>query len=501
MFTIKNSAFTNNSAKYGGGVYLLAFHSRNEVVQTNRLIFANCNWTENSARYSSAVDISPSRFCYFKNGILPVPEFHNCNFVRNKNIVYNGKLVTSGVFVLTQMTAIFSGLLVFDGNAYSAVLLNSARIEFAPNVDVTFFNNIGYYGGAIALHGFSSLSLSNNSIIRFLNNTATEYGGAIYYRTTEQREFLASRSCFIEYNGTKITPVADRNITITFSGNSAKQSGSSIFASTFFSCFYTSNIYSEGIRVQNFVDSIGNITLDTHTNDTVHPLGTLIQYIIQDYANNGMLVTWPGKSCNLPLIAIDEQNCSIRSEFFTRIGEGNSTISLKYPFTVDGAVTLFGFEGSKASLIASTQNQYRIVQYALDVKLTNCPPGFYFDDSSKSCNCSATSDDQVFHGITMCNDIAASVKGGFWAGYHKDTFYIGRCPLFCSNLKDYYLPESNNSTELNSRVCKENRSGVLCGECESGFSVYYHSRQFKCGKKTNVPTVFFCIFFQSFCLF
>ena len=488
---VNNTTFKYNDAKFGGGTYLFAFHSRDNLIQTNDLEFVHCNWIGNTGRYSSAVDISPSQFDHHGSGNLPNPIFQDCNFVQNQ-IVFNStrKSIAYGVFVITRVTIRFNGLFLFDSNAYTALLLNSARIEFGTRTEIRFVNNTGFYGGAVSLHSFSSLSISNHSFIQFINNTATEYGGAIFYHTTEQREFFASRSCFLEYSGSQTTPVEDRNITVHFSGNSAKLGGSSIFASTFFSCYFSSKAILQNSKLEDFLKDIGNFTLDTAKENNTRVLSTLA-FHFETTMQNKTLFAWPGSTQKLSLTVVDEFNHNLASEFYTRIRKENNSVSLQYPYTVDRSITLFGAQGDEASLIIATQNPYRIVQYILKVTLLHCPPGFYYDELAQSCKCSSDNKQEAYYGIEKCNHTAI-IKRGYWAGYytHTDIFYTTPCTLFCNlsnnpTATEYPLPGSNNHDVLNLLMCGQTRQGVVCGQCRDGFSTFYHSKSFTCGEESK----------------
>ncbi len=200
--------FNNNDGQFGAGTYIFSFLGDSEC--TKGINFSNCSWIGNTAIYSPAVDVSPSRHDFIHTGLLPIPVFQNCKFINNT--IYfreeNGSKVTAGVFVISRFTVRFVGSLLFENNAYSALLLNSGQVILEQSTQVQFINNTGFRGGAIALHGFSSILISINTQVEFHNNSATEYGGAIFYYTTEQRHFFLSRSCFLQYSGDSKIAVA-----------------------------------------------------------------------------------------------------------------------------------------------------------------------------------------------------------------------------------------------------------------------------------------------------
>ena len=53
--------------------------------------------------------------------------------------------------------------------------MTSSTIEFAVGANAIFLNNTGFNGGALALIGFSSIQVNDNSEIKFTNISDTAY--------------------------------------------------------------------------------------------------------------------------------------------------------------------------------------------------------------------------------------------------------------------------------------------------------------------------------------
>ena len=71
-------------------------------------------------------------------------------------------------------------------------------MNFSAGTDITFSENSGLDGGAIAMIGFSTLRVGNNSQFTFSNNTAEMYGGAIYVWSIDRHDIVSTQSCFIQ---------------------------------------------------------------------------------------------------------------------------------------------------------------------------------------------------------------------------------------------------------------------------------------------------------------
>ena len=496
------SMFKNNSAAYGAGTHVFAIPSDLTTDKGEFVNFYSCSWIENSAIYSPAIDISPARFNQHENGALPLLVFQDCNFTRNTIRFKRRTFITSGVFVITRFKVSFVGAIYFDSNVYTALLVNSGQVVFEENSHIKFFNSTGFRGGAVALHGFASLSVSNNCLVEFLNNSATEFGGAIFYYPIEQRELFEGRVCFLKYSGNRHSNISERNITFVFAGNSALVSGSSIYSTSLFSCYYAYRGNIRKHKVCEFFEEIGNFTFDglatcPDDNSTVPAIGTAGHSFEGEHKQP--LTTLPGMKIKLPILVKDELKQEVKSDFFVRIAGANTSVFLTSPYTVNTSVILNGEPNERASLVVSTQHVYRSIQYTMDVALVPCPPGYYFDGSI--CSCSSNNKLKAYVGIVRCNNnYSAVINRGYWAGYHPSSnmLYTAPCPLlFCvpNTLvnSEYILPRSRD--DLSSFMCGPTRQGVLCGKCRDGYSTYYHSWTLTCGTndKCEVGILFYIL--------
>lgn len=491
--SILDTKFLENNGTFGAGIYIFSFLGGSKSA-SSLIYFFNCSWIGNTAVYSPAVDISPSRFDYLNKGLLPIPEFESCRFIGNK--IYfkeenNNTLVTAGVFVISRFTVLFRGRFLFENNAYNALLLNSGQVILEQDTEVTFTNNRGFRGGAISLHGFSSILINVNCRVEFYNNSVTEYGGAIFHFTTEQRAFFSTRSCFLEYSGDQQLTVSKRNISFVFSGNTAILGGSSIFTSSLYSCYYSYKGSIIGHQVTDFFDDIGNFTFQT-ANGTTAPIGTSGHTLKNDMEHTN-LVSIPGKYFYVPITLYDELQQKITSEYFIQEDGLDDTVSTRNHFTRNSFIKLYGAENSTGEVFVTTPHNHRILQYRLNVTLLPCPPGYYYDNLTQSCKCSADDKSTAYPGITKCKIEAymAIIQGGYWAGKYPKTnrLYTAPCPFqFCNfnttvEKKLRKLP--NLSEALDNFFCQSRRQGVLCGQCRAGNSTFYHSKTFRCDTNDN----------------
>ena len=292
--SVNGSEFKNNTARYGAGTLIIALHG-NEVKSGNMkfITFHNCTWEHNFGPYSPAVDMKAFREDQFNSGYLPTPEFTDCTF--RFNIVYprhySDEFIFSGVFVMSSFTAFFGGRISFHGNKQTALKMTSGRVYLQEGTEVIFSSNEGNEGGAIAMYGFSTLVGNKNSRLLFDNNSAESVGGGIYYSAIEQREFIEGRSCFLQYADSDVNLTA-RNYTLLFTRNSATYGGSSIYATSFYSCFFACHRDSKSYNLTQFQECVGTFKFQDYS-DNITALRT--DGLKYQYNNTGPVPVIPGQ--------------------------------------------------------------------------------------------------------------------------------------------------------------------------------------------------------------
>lgn len=98
----------------------------------------------------------------------------------------------------SAVTIKFYGRINFTDNNCSSMYLVSSIASFDPSTDAIFDQNEGQDGGAIALIGFSSIQVRENSTFHFQKNKAMERVGAIFVTSIN---IISKRGCFLQYQG------------------------------------------------------------------------------------------------------------------------------------------------------------------------------------------------------------------------------------------------------------------------------------------------------------
>ena len=512
VIRFENCSFVGNIAfSTGGGVNFISGYT-NSIDAQNQLYFVNCSWIGNFGRYGSAVDISPHRWLILGVGYLPIPLFENCEFTGNlvtDNDYHFGrfwdvKLRGNGALLATVFSIRFAGKTNFTNNNGSAIFAMSTILDFSEGSIVVFLNNSGSHGGAIALIGFSGVQVRDNTMFTFKNNSAFVSGGAIYHRSIDKHDFISSRSCFIQYVG--YSSFEDRNVHFLFDGNYAKQLlhvsshyalGRSIFATTIFSCAHrcTDSQLPRVLEYNDVFKCIGNYEFKDSQKYEISTRGIFIM------AEDIVLEAIPGRDIVLPFNNTDNTGVAVNEVYHTTVGNiGNSDIKVDeaHSYFSSERIKLFGKPNDTAR-ISLAQTGFTDIAVGLNVRMLECPPGFVLitDRSNslqlKRCICS-TDTRYNFSGVLYCNHtlFQAYILHGYWFGYDKgyemqENLLSSYCPPgYCfqdERIDNFHALTNRASHEaLDNLVCGK-RSGIICGTCKEGLSVYYLSEFFSC--KTN----------------
>ena len=192
----------------------------------------------------------------------------------------------------------------------------------------------------------------------------------------------------------------------------------------------------------------------------------------------------PGEWINTMSVSFDDLGQPITSAYqaFLHIFTGTAQTN---PFISDnGYVQIYGIPGTEFSLTLQSQTT-RHISSSRNGTLSNCPLGLSLDKVYNICICSTNTADEYLLGINECNMCAfrAILQNGYWIGcIHGTNVATGSCPKgYCKNNDNQLVSRTCSDFKIES-ICVEHREGQLCGKCEEGYSVYYHSENFKCGK-------------------
>ena len=494
--------FKENRARYGGGVAV--YSNKHHKDLKNTIVFTNCTWKENVASFGSAVDVEPLIMwdsLGTTDGTLPSPVFENSHFISNvilEEISYvpNHPWVqtkdSEGGFTAIGFTIKFKGELYFENHSSSAMYVISCILEFDSETNATFINNSGFAGGAISLIGLSWMYVNENSTFTFINNTATDRGGAISVQSTSKQGLTLSHTCFLMYKGKQVT---ERNLKFMFYGNRVetlcdRPAGNSIFLTSLQPCQSECHRHAATNNSEIPLDCIGNFIYGNDSNEP-YKISTEGGGVKLNSDHSSPLKVIPGKEFNLPFSSEDDLKQTINSHYSVAIKNLNGSeirIDDTYSHISHDKLKLFGHPEDKGQVVLSQVGARRTV-ISLNVSMRYCPPGFNFSCDNK---CTCTCITKLYRGIIRCNhsNFQAYIDRGYWIGYvnssTKEELFSGYCPAgFCFNdddvLREIEHPlDVSSKDELDSLICRSTRTGTLCGDCRENYTAYFHSEDFQC---------------------
>ena len=493
-FVIHNVQFVNNCAHFGGGLYFFSYRERNTGL-SNTVEIEHCTYEGNRAHTGSAVDVTPSIFQRLSTGFLVVPVFRDCNFSNNVVIPNsNGNHVQATHGIGTLYISLYSikleGCNVFKNNIGTAIHIVNGNIDMSLS-SVNFFNNTGTQGGAVALIGESSIIVGPDRNYTFMNNTALERGGALYFQAIDNHDFTASKTCFIQYY--KNIPARNWNATITFTGNKAiAGTGHAIYSTSLYPCQVISHdtlkeVQFEMVGAANTFNMRG-MTIDSEEDSEssngyqVATEGALLQF------NESLsMEVIPGEEFEHGLTFVDD----LGNQAEVVLAEASPKSSKVLPDTTlspcFGKHILLKGEQNVPDMLYLKTVTSRSSYIQLNVTLTDCPPGFTFNKNASKCTCNY----QGYIGIVKCDtkEFISYITPGFWAGLVEDSMDKTRtelvtsyCPLnFCNSYKsDSAVKLPKMSKDLSKSMCGESRTGVACGSCAPGYTTHFHSPNYRC---------------------
>ena len=480
--TVSDSVFINNSAGWGGAI---ALASRSSTLELN-MVFINCSWIKNVASFGAAVAQLNGRLSIFDGEGLMM-SFNKCSF--HGNIVTNTAaflktsidgnshhVLESGVLDILSAHVQFKDKNSFIGNTGSAIFAESAQIDVLSNSLIHFENNTASKGGAMALLGFTTLELHSGSQIVFQSNHASELGGAVYAISPHQADFIFSHRCFFSQYSLNLYYPSKWNTSLIFIRNTALY-GYSVYADSLLPCVKqvggnvtnVSEFFQE--RIFEFNPEIKKYTIATSP--------ATIDFVLPVHIS-------PGERINLNLMSMDDLGQRIPSAFKVTLDSLGGDARTNPYVSDDGYIQIWGEPGTEFQLTLQTQNTRHVAATGAGT-LGECPLGFVLGNDS--CICSANTTDKQFVGIPECDmtQFKAFLHVGCWLGcIDNNTTVTSFCPSgYCKYdngaISYVGIPRSCDLLKEHT-LCVDLRRGQLCGQCEEGYTVYYHSDNFLCGK-------------------
>ncbi len=474
---------TNNTATSGGAIFL-----RSSTLFVNEPVKIYHNTAQDGGgiyAYSSRIEFQPLVSMVDAGGD-PLPP--NKSSEITDNIAENnggGIYAVSSTIELTQSyvnidsnTATTSGGGVYLQQSSKLYLFKKdEEFQWTPDqyVKLLINNNLAQYGGGIFVADDTQRSACG--------------GGAT--ETDDTSTILAD--CFIQTINLYQLDVKNPNYFNTFmTNNVANQSGADIYGGLLDRCTISQNAEYHISSNGSGLDYINN-TIKSSTKLSIS--SKPVQVMFCNYSQYHSVSTRKGHTFKTSIMAVDQvrnpTNATIRSSVITASGVGrlkegqaeqevgNHCTELEYNvFSQDSSAQMELYaEGPCINLEIS---RMLINIYFLPC---TCPIGLKPIQSDIECKCDCDPDLQQYQ-ITNCSDENGTIKlernNNIWIGATNGTGYVVSNCVF-----DYCVEKPVDISLRNpDEQCAYNRSGILCGECESNFSLVLATS--KCKECSNL---------------
>ena len=410
-----NTTFEENSALTGGAIYME--DTQVNLNGTNHFIHDNAHY-EGGAVYMRGGKINISGRNVFEHNSASMRGgslFAACttiNFTGSTIIcdstspegagihVVSSSIIFEGKTQFQNNTAQYGGA-VFSENSHFTFGKRTAFSGFDPEPCSSFINNTVLRGGAMHLDHQSSMYIDPYACMLFENNTAEEYGGAIYVvdiigtHTCPTVLDLPSRNeCFAYIISNEMSETG--RINLTFQGNTARKSGSVLYGGMLNLC---NNSYLEDNTLHLFISSIkddgnasevaaisSNPVLCFCTEGGTHEPGC---------NKTESIGVFPGQKVNVSVIAFDQTDTPIETEIHTAlISDEKHNLKVCEGFSQERE----GLCTNRSYTITSPHTTSELLLYptavsgsptaaVLNIAFDSCPIGFEKSNFTNECIC------------------------------------------------------------------------------------------------------------------
>ena len=509
---IQYSQIMHNYAEIGGGLYLFLNHWGDEYVDpisfgnlNNTVVIHSTNFTRNTGEVIGSAIAADGHFGVETCGIsapssivLVDVEIKGNSMIRN--IYATAAVHINSVRRLTVKNTLFS-------NNTGGIYANNSDILIVG--DVRFERNSGYYGGAIQLACICNsydlqpfIYFSRLSHMSVMNNRVLEYGGGIGVSEVCSNPDM----CFYQLSNWNTTWTQDEYPYVEMRDNQADISGDSIYGVSNIPC----NLF---VNSKRDVQELSNQTLFNSlfraSNWTLSSIASIPYRICfckhnspKHYCMDTMSKTvFPGQEFTVIAAAVGNHRgaspATVQAQFHLyqtqqtalgtrqdvqKLGRECDVLTYSVKTTSPSVQLHLKVEGSQKTITSDA------LSAIVNISIIPCPLGFTMVNEPPECDC-------MHHlakvGIVCdINTQTHYCPTGMWIGnFAGEITTHPNCPF------DYCKPGRNVSLTSQQEQCQYNRSGVLCGSCQTDLSLTLGTSQ--CKKCSNSYSLLFFVFLTA----
>ena len=471
------------------------------------------DYNKPEAKFASILTIKHSNFSKTEKGYLVLVIFGpqdstNLWKYQKRNITLVGffNSTFTGLVRVTNATIILRDCNLTKSQSTAVRGYNSVIIVDGQNY---LRNNSGYDGGALSLHKSILLLMPNSRTI--ISGNSAFYGGGIYATPIEPDFSKAGIGINSFCTITRLTTNRYSKYSIDFRENQAVSSGHSIFGGRYSNCTY--NCTGRG-HCQNIPDNsrFDYEHLPQYISVTPYSNGSKLTEVSSpadriclceknkptNHCSRTTSTLFSGQVLNISLIALGELNGSTIVVVTTygemkNVGRNHRLLDLSAEScTFVGLLGLYStnseriFQVSEYFVISVETPQTARSSYPSDFEIkvnlsSSCPPGLILSPSSRRCECLT-----LFKRLDIgCDEFNATIQisDRQWIGHYN---YNYSKLVVADKYPPHYLTSGKRCIDFNKteEQCINNRSGVLCGACQTDLSMVLGTSN--CKKCSNV---------------
>ena len=492
---ITNSYFNNNHAHNGSGVYLNISICEPVNCGYTRIFIGQCTFHSNVGKLGLGVYLHSSLddvgfIGTLHENIKTELVISDTTFVNNAGVQSLTKEYDCAVVHINQATIVTLVNTTFIENNCTCISINRSILHFKETIG--FYRNIGYNGGALAFLEYSStayslLMLQPHTNVNMANNTAVQYGGGILVDDI----CIIDVPCFFQVDGFDGS-FTDLDVSIVMEGNRAGIAGDSIFGGCLETCYLNAGSSQHmSLTQEKFYSLFQIVGVQTQSEFASHPYKICfcdhnfeIKY---NCSTMSEIERFQGETFHVLVMAVGQYGYASPALVRTVIATGNSgelggEQNIQEVGNECGNLTYSvrtSQESIQLHLLLETCTAISDPQPAtLFVSFLPCPLGFNISGEPPECACAP----QLRKPGVKCdiNKQLIHRPGSLWIGnYSNEVVVHTNCPF------DYCRPQDHEiSLYQQNQQCAFNRSGVLCGACQSGLSLALGSS--RCKQCSNI---------------
>ena len=482
-------------------------------------------------------------------GMIVIPAAADLRIVSAINLIQNCTFSSNNVSGLTLVNSyenVFIQDSSFQRNRGTSLLAYQSTFELMG--ETVFRDNTANRGGGLALYN-STVIFGPGSNTQFINNTAREYGGAIYivslpsvlpailigFESLQENLVVALTTTSGLLRQTCFFSVSDSDAKINFMGNTATLGGLDIYGATVYTnvCSLRKEIFvfhnisnafqvtSEPSRVCFCNNDNPQCTSTTFLviNETSYPGELLSVSAVLTGYNFGRVAG----SVYTHVVGRDYREVISESQHiqfaslqlctklqYNIISQQNQTSFVLLALTAqdrftpemnDFETSLHDANSDRCKNLTQPCTALLTSPVYINVTIEECPLGFILNKTIGMCDCDQTignlmhSDGTPLTCTIQNRTGYITRKGTIWVGVdtqlnNTDIYYWHRnCPRDYCNRSEILVDLRHPDVQ-----CRLNRDGVLCGSCQSGYSLQLGSNECaQCNNNTISLLIIFAI--------